>query len=61
IPVGASLLAKNDQAPRLLKQYAFSLSFFASKLAPTKDKNKRIFSWLKSDLSAPASWATQWR
>ncbi|TKK12768.1 hypothetical protein PflCFBP13510_08705 [Pseudomonas fluorescens] len=33
--VGASLLAKNSQAPRLLRKHALSLTFFASKLAPT--------------------------
>ena len=32
--VGASLLAKNPQAPRLLRKHALSLTFFASKLAP---------------------------
>ncbi|NCE93782.1 hypothetical protein DK871_27555 [Pseudomonas sp. L13] len=35
ISVGASLLAKNTQAPRLSRKYALSLTFFASKLAPT--------------------------
>ncbi|RZI23095.1 hypothetical protein EUX53_13175 [Pseudomonas orientalis] len=33
--VGASLLAKNLQAPRSFKKHAYSLKFFASKLAPT--------------------------
>ncbi|AVE05649.1 hypothetical protein CYL20_14230 [Pseudomonas palleroniana] len=32
---GASLLAKNSQAPRSFRQPALSLTFFASKLAPT--------------------------
>ncbi|PTT10489.1 hypothetical protein DBR14_17225 [Pseudomonas sp. HMWF034] len=36
IVVGASLLAKNAQAPRLFRQRALSLTFFASKLAPTQ-------------------------
>ncbi|OWQ39521.1 hypothetical protein CDH05_21425 [Pseudomonas lactis] len=34
-PVGASLLAKNSQTPRLFRKHALSLTFFASKLAPT--------------------------
>ncbi|RZI29476.1 hypothetical protein EUX57_22510 [Pseudomonas orientalis] len=34
--VGASLLAKNSQAPRSSRKYALSSTFFASKLAPTK-------------------------
>ncbi|RZI21343.1 hypothetical protein EUX53_17350 [Pseudomonas orientalis] len=34
--VGASLLAKNSQAPRSFRKHALSLTFFASKLAPTK-------------------------
>ncbi|POM11284.1 hypothetical protein CUU62_03550 [Pseudomonas sp. WP001] len=34
--VGASLLAKNSQAPRSFRKYALSLTFFASKLAPTE-------------------------
>ncbi|POM11557.1 hypothetical protein CUU62_05355 [Pseudomonas sp. WP001] len=33
--VGASLLAKNSQAPRSFRKHALSLRFFASKLAPT--------------------------
>ncbi|OPB34689.1 hypothetical protein BFW90_00135 [Pseudomonas fluorescens] len=33
--VGASLLAKNSQAPRSIRKHALSLTFFASKLAPT--------------------------
>ncbi|RZI19291.1 hypothetical protein EUX57_26780 [Pseudomonas orientalis] len=33
--VGASLLAKNSQAPRSFRKHALSLTFFASKLAPT--------------------------
>ncbi|RFD25981.1 hypothetical protein CER19_21950 [Pseudomonas sp. GL93] len=33
--VGASLLAKNSPAPRSLRKHALSLTFFASKLAPT--------------------------
>ena len=33
--VGARLLAKNSQAPRSFSKHAFSLTFFASKLAPT--------------------------
>ncbi|OOV93239.1 hypothetical protein MF6394_26470 [Pseudomonas sp. MF6394] len=35
-PVGASLLAKNSKAPRSFSKHALSLTFFASKLAPTK-------------------------
>ncbi|RFD28990.1 hypothetical protein CER19_12020 [Pseudomonas sp. GL93] len=35
-PVGASLLAKNLRAPRLSSLTALSLTFFASKLAPTE-------------------------
>ncbi|NCE89554.1 hypothetical protein DK871_05420 [Pseudomonas sp. L13] len=35
MPVGASLLAKNPQAPRLSRKHALPLTFFASKLAPT--------------------------
>ncbi|PKH25988.1 hypothetical protein PspCFBP13528_25815 [Pseudomonas sp. CFBP13528] len=34
--VGASLLAKNSQAPRSFRKHALSLTFFASKLAPTE-------------------------
>ncbi|MDT9635406.1 hypothetical protein FIV41_01745 [Pseudomonas marginalis] len=34
--VGASLLAKNSQAPRSFRKHALSLTFFASKLAPTR-------------------------
>ncbi|RZI19152.1 hypothetical protein EUX53_22295 [Pseudomonas orientalis] len=34
--VGASLLAKNSQAPRSIRKHALSLTFFASKLAPTE-------------------------
>ncbi|RZI18210.1 hypothetical protein EUX53_25210 [Pseudomonas orientalis] len=34
--VGASLLAKNPQAPRSFRKHALSLTFFASKLAPTE-------------------------
>ncbi|NCE89280.1 hypothetical protein DK871_03970 [Pseudomonas sp. L13] len=34
-PVGASLLAKNAMTPRLTRMPALSLTFFASKLAPT--------------------------
>ncbi|RZI29368.1 hypothetical protein EUX57_23165 [Pseudomonas orientalis] len=33
--VGASLLAKNSQASRSFRKHALSLTFFASKLAPT--------------------------
>ncbi|WP_236350022.1 hypothetical protein, partial [Pseudomonas lurida] len=29
------MLAKNSQTPRLFRQYALLLAFFASKLAPT--------------------------
>ncbi|RZI25148.1 hypothetical protein EUX53_09680 [Pseudomonas orientalis] len=36
--VGASLLAKNSQAPRSFRKHALSLTFFASKLAPTEDR-----------------------
>ncbi|PRW79508.1 hypothetical protein C7A12_06345 [Pseudomonas fluorescens] len=35
-PVGASLLAKDSQAPRSFRKHALSLTFFASKLAPTR-------------------------
>ncbi|AZE88856.1 hypothetical protein C4J97_2155 [Pseudomonas orientalis] len=38
IAVGASLLAKNSQAPRSFGKHALSLKFFASKLAPTADR-----------------------
>ncbi|MQB16388.1 hypothetical protein DXU77_15010 [Pseudomonas lactis] len=34
--VGASLLAKNSQAPRSFRKHTLSLTFFASKLAPTE-------------------------
>ncbi|PRW93037.1 hypothetical protein C7A10_11150 [Pseudomonas fluorescens] len=34
--VGARLLAKNSQAPRSSRRRALSLTFFASKLAPTR-------------------------
>ncbi|PMY07995.1 DUF179 domain-containing protein, partial [Pseudomonas sp. MPR-R2A5] len=30
------MLAKNSQAPRSLRKHALSLTFFASKLAPTE-------------------------
>ena len=30
------MLAKNSQAPRLFRKHALSLTFFASKLAPTE-------------------------
>ncbi|RZI18414.1 hypothetical protein EUX53_24585 [Pseudomonas orientalis] len=33
--VGASLLAKNSQTPHSFRKHALSLTFFASKLAPT--------------------------
>ncbi|AZE60020.1 hypothetical protein C4K02_1644 [Pseudomonas synxantha] len=32
--VGASLLAKNPQAPRSFRKHALSLTFFVNKLAP---------------------------
>ncbi|OPB23034.1 hypothetical protein BFW90_19365 [Pseudomonas fluorescens] len=35
IPVGASVLAKNSPTPRFFRKHALSLTFFASKLAPT--------------------------
>ncbi|TFF13280.1 hypothetical protein EXW72_01950 [Pseudomonas sp. BCA14] len=38
---GASLLAKNPKAPRSFRQHALSLTFFASKLAPTEDLSRR--------------------
>ncbi|RXE50976.1 hypothetical protein B4O85_21970 [Pseudomonas azotoformans] len=38
LSVGASLLAKNSQAPRSFSKHALSLTSFASKLAPTKGK-----------------------
>ena len=41
-PVGASLLAKNPQTPRLLRKPALSLTFFASKLAPTGHYRARL-------------------
>ncbi|OWP68952.1 hypothetical protein CEC48_25530 [Pseudomonas sp. K2I15] len=34
-PIGASLLAKNARAPRTVRKHSLSLTFFASKLAPT--------------------------
>ncbi|PMY14755.1 hypothetical protein C1Y22_07440 [Pseudomonas sp. MPR-R2A5] len=34
--VGASLLAKNAKTPRYTRQHALSLTFFASKPAPTR-------------------------
>ncbi len=30
------MLARNSQAPRSIRKHAFSLTFFASKLAPTR-------------------------
>ncbi|PRW72820.1 hypothetical protein C7A12_24105 [Pseudomonas fluorescens] len=39
--VGASLLAKNSQAPRSFREHALSLTFFASKLAPTEGPYRR--------------------
>jgi len=33
------LLAKNPPSPRLFRKHALSLTFIASKLAPTKDNN----------------------
>ncbi|NCE90560.1 hypothetical protein DK871_10720 [Pseudomonas sp. L13] len=39
--VGASLLAKHLQAPRLFRTRALSLRFFASKLAPTIERQKK--------------------
>ncbi|NCE91258.1 hypothetical protein DK871_14375 [Pseudomonas sp. L13] len=46
LPVGASLLAKNLSATRYPKMGALSLTFFASKLAPTKntDRLRPVFS-----------------
>ena len=35
LSVGASLLAKNSQTPRLFRKRGLSLRFFASELAPT--------------------------
>ncbi|EIK63117.1 hypothetical protein PflSS101_3656 [Pseudomonas lactis] len=35
------MLAKHSQAPRLFRTHAFSLMFFASKLAPTIEKQKK--------------------
>ncbi|PRW76541.1 hypothetical protein C7A12_14295 [Pseudomonas fluorescens] len=46
IPVGASLLAKNSQAPRLFRRAALSLTFFASKLAPTSGPGVQGSTWL---------------
>ncbi|CRL97161.1 hypothetical protein [Pseudomonas sp. 28 E 9] len=42
--VGASLLAKNSQAPRSFRRHALSLTFFASKLAPTEG-GVRLTDW----------------
>ncbi|MDT9633121.1 hypothetical protein F6S08_18050 [Pseudomonas sp. JV449] len=42
--VGASLLAKNPQAPRTFRKHALSLTFFASKLAPT-EADVRLTDW----------------
>ncbi|MEX5596424.1 hypothetical protein Q1J41_26505, partial [Pseudomonas orientalis] len=42
--VGASLLAKNSQAPRLFRKHALSLKFFANKLAPTSG-GVRLTDW----------------
>ncbi|NCE91567.1 hypothetical protein DK871_15985 [Pseudomonas sp. L13] len=39
VGVGASLLAKHAQAPRTSRSNALSLTFFASKLAPTDDRS----------------------
>ncbi|MBA1427119.1 hypothetical protein FHP26_00690 [Pseudomonas orientalis] len=39
--VGASLLAKNSQAPRSFRRYALSLRFFASKLAPAEGGDRQ--------------------
>ncbi|POM11085.1 hypothetical protein CUU62_02170 [Pseudomonas sp. WP001] len=40
--VGASLLAKNSQPPRSFRKHALSLTFFASKLAPTDGEQQAI-------------------
>ncbi|PRW79542.1 hypothetical protein C7A12_06520 [Pseudomonas fluorescens] len=41
--VGASLLAKNSRAPRSSRKNALSLTFFASKLAPTDEPRWGLF------------------
>ncbi|PMX17494.1 hypothetical protein C1Y18_03005 [Pseudomonas sp. MPR-R5A] len=38
------MLAKNSQAPRSFRKHALSLTFFASKLAPTKG-DARLTDW----------------
>ncbi|AZF60635.1 hypothetical protein C4J84_4806 [Pseudomonas sp. R11-23-07] len=38
------MLAKNSQAPRSFRKHALSLTFFASKLAPT-DGGVRLTDW----------------
>ncbi|TKK06679.1 hypothetical protein PflCFBP13510_16405 [Pseudomonas fluorescens] len=55
--VGASLLAKNVQAPRYSKVLAVSLTFFASKLAPTGSPAKCPFHWQRA-INTHLSWAT---
>ncbi|MGR3966171.1 hypothetical protein FW800_17110 [Pseudomonas sp. 910_23] len=45
MPVGASLLAKNSQAPRSFRKHALSLMFFASKLAPTEGNGSVWWRW----------------
>ncbi len=53
--VGASLLAKNSQAPRSFRKHALSLTFFASKLAPTglcgvfRWRRRQLQPWRQSD------------
>ncbi len=42
------MLAKNSQAPRLFRKYASSLTFFASKLAPTEGMGQAQYPRSKS-------------
>ncbi|NCE88665.1 hypothetical protein DK871_00770 [Pseudomonas sp. L13] len=46
--VGASLLAKNVQALRYSRMHAVSLTFLASKLAPTGSPAKCPFHWQRA-------------
>ncbi|MVW87778.1 hypothetical protein EI969_17825 [Pseudomonas sp. PB101] len=47
--VGASLLAKNSKATRFSRMHALSLTFFASRLAPTVSAEDLRFAWLIHD------------
>ncbi|PRW92605.1 hypothetical protein C7A10_14770 [Pseudomonas fluorescens] len=51
--VGASLLAKNSWTPRASRKHALSLTFFASKLAPTKKRYGREVRWRTDRLPHP--------